>query len=45
MERISKQLVYWASTPDPATREQAERAATMSFVFPHTALMSDALLR
>ena len=44
MEKISKYLVSWASILDPATREQAERASTMPFVFPHIALMSDAHL-
>ena len=44
MEKISKQLWNWASILDPATREQAERASTMPFVFPHVALMPDAHL-
>ncbi len=44
MEKISKQLWNWASILDPATREQAERASTMPFVFPHIALMPDAHL-
>jgi tRNA-splicing ligase RtcB (3'-phosphate/5'-hydroxy nucleic acid ligase) len=44
MEKISRQLVNWASILDPATREQAERASTMPFVFPHIALMPDAHL-
>ena len=44
MEKISKQLWNWASILDPATRDQAERASTMPFVFPHIALMPDAHL-
>jgi tRNA-splicing ligase RtcB len=44
MEKIGKQLVNWASILDPATREQAERASTMPFVYPHIALMPDAHL-
>jgi tRNA-splicing ligase RtcB len=44
MEKISKKLWNWASILDPVTREQAERASTMPFVFPHIALMPDAHL-
>ncbi len=44
MEKISRQLWNWASILDPATREQAERASTMPFVYPHIALMPDAHL-
>jgi tRNA-splicing ligase RtcB len=44
MEKISRKLWNWASVLDPATQEQAERAATMPFVFPHIALMPDAHL-
>jgi tRNA-splicing ligase RtcB len=44
MEKISRKLWNWASILDPATQEQAERAATMPFVFPHIALMPDAHL-
>ena len=44
MEKISKKLWNWASILEPATREQAERASTMPFVFPHIALMPDAHL-
>jgi tRNA-splicing ligase RtcB (3'-phosphate/5'-hydroxy nucleic acid ligase) len=44
VEEISKTLWNWASILDPATREQAERASTMPFVFPHIALMPDAHL-
>jgi tRNA-splicing ligase RtcB len=34
----------WASILEPTTREQAERASQMPFVFPHLALMPDAHL-
>ncbi|HEY2225949.1 RtcB family protein [Actinomycetospora sp.] len=44
MEQISKRLLNWASLLDPNAREQAERASTMPFVFPHIALMPDAHL-
>jgi tRNA-splicing ligase RtcB (3'-phosphate/5'-hydroxy nucleic acid ligase) len=44
MEKISRQLWNWASILEPGTREQAERASTMPFVFPHIALMPDAHL-
>jgi len=44
MEKISRKLWNWASILEPATREQAERASTMPFVFPHIALMPDAHL-
>jgi tRNA-splicing ligase RtcB (3'-phosphate/5'-hydroxy nucleic acid ligase) len=44
MEKISQKLWNWASILEPATREQAERASTMPFVFPHIALMPDAHL-
>jgi tRNA-splicing ligase RtcB len=44
MEKISRKLWNWASILDPVTREQAERASTMPFVFPHIALMPDAHL-
>jgi tRNA-splicing ligase RtcB len=44
MEKISEKLWNWASILDPVTREQAERASTMPFVFPHIALMPDAHL-
>ncbi|MEU4743120.1 RtcB family protein [Actinosynnema sp. NPDC023658] len=44
MEQISKRLVNWASILDPATREQAEKASRMPFIFPHLALMPDAHL-
>ena len=44
MERISKRLMNWASILEPKTREQAETASKMPFIFPHLALMPDAHL-
>ena len=44
MERINARLMSWASILDEATRTQAEKTATMPFVFPHLALMPDAHL-
>jgi tRNA-splicing ligase RtcB len=41
MERLSKKLLSWASICDDGTREQALRASTMPFIYPHMALMSD----
>ena len=42
MEKITERLVNWASVLEPNTREQAERASELPFVFPHLALMPDA---
>lgn len=44
MEKISERLYNWASILEPATREQAERTASMAFIHPHLALMPDAHL-
>ena len=44
MEKISKRLLSWASVLEDTTREQAERTASMPFIFPHLALMPDAHL-
>jgi tRNA-splicing ligase RtcB len=44
MEQITERLLSWASILEPATREQAERTASMPFVHPHVALMPDAHL-
>jgi tRNA-splicing ligase RtcB len=44
MEQLSKKLMNWASILEPSTREQAERTASMPFIFPHVALMPDAHL-
>jgi tRNA-splicing ligase RtcB len=44
MEQISKKLMSWASILEDNTREQAERTASMPFIFPHLALMPDAHL-
>jgi tRNA-splicing ligase RtcB (3'-phosphate/5'-hydroxy nucleic acid ligase) len=44
MEQISKRLMNWASILDDKARAQAERTASMPFIFPHVALMPDAHL-
>lgn len=44
MERLNDRLVNWASILDEQTRLQAEKTASMPFVFPHLALMPDAHL-
>ena len=44
MEHPSKKLISWASILEPNTREQALRTASMPFIWPHLALMSDAHL-
>lgn len=44
VQRISPKLYNWASILEDNTREQAERASTMPFIFPHLALMPDAHL-
>src|SRR6184192_3534690 len=44
MEQISTRLYSWASILEEKTRAQAERTASMPFVFPHLALMPDAHL-
>ncbi|GAB2608915.1 RtcB family protein [Pseudactinotalea suaedae] len=44
MDTINDKLLSWASLLEPATREQAERTATMPFIHPHVALMPDAHL-
>ena len=44
MERLSERLLNWASILEPKTREQAERASAMPFIYPHLALMPDAHL-
>jgi hypothetical protein len=41
---ISKRLISWASLLDDKALAQAERAASMPFVFRHLALMPDAHL-
>jgi len=41
---LSKRLISWASLLDEKALAQAERAASMPFVFPHLALMPDAHL-
>ena len=42
MERLAKKLISWASILEQGTREQAQRAASMPFIWPHLALMPDA---
>jgi RNA-splicing ligase RtcB len=44
MEKINGRLLNWASILEDTTREQAERTATMPFIYPHLALMPDAHL-
>jgi tRNA-splicing ligase RtcB (3'-phosphate/5'-hydroxy nucleic acid ligase) len=44
VEQIGQRLLNWASILDAATREQAQRTASMSFIYPHLALMPDAHL-
>lgn len=44
VNRITPKLYNWASILEDNTREQAERASTMPFIFPHLALMPDAHL-
>jgi len=44
MEHITPTLVNWASILEEQTKEQAQRTATMPFIFPHLALMPDAHL-
>src|SRR5215468_4243277 len=42
MEHLAKKLINWASILEPHTREQAQRTASMPFIWPHLALMPDA---
>ncbi len=42
MEHLAKRLINWASILEPQTREQAQRTASMPFIWPHLALMPDA---
>lgn len=44
MERVNERLINWASILEPDTLAQAERTASMPFVYPHVALMPDAHL-
>jgi tRNA-splicing ligase RtcB len=44
MEQISSKLLNWASILADNARAQAERTATMPFIYPHVALMPDAHL-
>src|SRR5215831_13633600 len=44
MEHLAKKLINWASILEPGTIEQAQRTASMPFIWPHVALMPDAHL-
>ncbi|SFL38674.1 RtcB family protein [Geodermatophilus ruber] len=44
MEKINDRLYNWASILEPTTRLQAERTASLPFMYPHVALMPDAHL-
>ncbi len=44
MEQINNKLMNWASILADNARAQAERAASMPFIYPHIALMPDAHL-
>src|ERR1700761_5033011 len=44
MEMLGKKLFNWASILERNTREQAEKTASMPFIWPHLALMPDAHL-
>src|SRR5260370_39777606 len=44
VEHLAKKLINWASILEPQTREQAQRTASMPFIWPHLALMPDAHL-
>lgn len=44
IEKISDKLYSWASILEWNTREQARKASTMPFIYPHMALMPDAHL-
>ncbi|TFV62291.1 UNVERIFIED_ORG: RtcB family protein [Bacillus sp. AZ43] len=44
METINGRLLNWASILEENTRQQAERTASMPFIYPHLALMPDAHL-
>ena len=41
VHRVNEKLYNWASIIGTETQQQAERTATMPFVFPHLALMPD----
>jgi tRNA-splicing ligase RtcB len=44
VEQINERLMNWASILEPVTLEQALTTATLPFIHPHLALMSDAHL-
>jgi tRNA-splicing ligase RtcB len=43
-EQVSKKFYNWASILESQAREQAQRTASMPFIYPHLALMPDAHL-
>jgi len=43
MKQETKRLMNWASIIEPDTLEQAKRTSEMPFIFPHLALMPDAI--
>ncbi|MDQ1495056.1 MAG: hypothetical protein QOG69_1539 [Actinomycetota bacterium] len=43
-KQLGKRLISWASVLEPESLAQAQRTASMPFVFPHLALMPDAHL-
>ena len=43
-QHLAERLISWASVLEPDTLAQAQRTASMPFVFPHLALMPDAHL-
>jgi tRNA-splicing ligase RtcB (3'-phosphate/5'-hydroxy nucleic acid ligase) len=44
VQEISERLLSWASILDDQTLQQARRASTLPFIYPHVALMPDAHL-
>jgi tRNA-splicing ligase RtcB len=44
MEQINERLMSWASILEDATRQQAIKASSLRFIYPHIALMPDAHL-
>jgi tRNA-splicing ligase RtcB (3'-phosphate/5'-hydroxy nucleic acid ligase) len=44
MQKVTDRLMNWASIVDDQTLQQATKAATMPFIYPHIALMPDAHL-
>jgi tRNA-splicing ligase RtcB (3'-phosphate/5'-hydroxy nucleic acid ligase) len=42
VEQLAEKLINWASILEPGTSQQAQRTASMPFIWPHLALMPDA---